>query len=342
MLECPGPGAVEAEELKLREGKIAVITGAGGQDAYFLSRGLARRGIRVVGVTRPGGGKPAAATNLRFFEKLVGIDLRDGIRVASLVAELAPDFILNFGAIAGSLTQQGEAPGLVQVNTGAVAAILEAMHVEQSSAIFLQASSSEVFAGGSMSPQGLDTPRVPRTIYGATKIASDSLVRIFRQNHGLACFSVVFYSHESPLRKPSYFSKRIVAQVLDVVEGKADRVTVHSPDAVRDWGYAGEYCEALIDRLLAGLSGDLVMGTGTYTTVRQFATLVCNEVGLDYADIAHEVPLQEGRAMEGVKVVADPGAPGFCLTDGVRFDVKRLVRLLVRYERRARGTARRI
>jgi len=317
--------------------RIAMITGAGGQDAYFLSRRLSRKGVKVVGVVRPGGGgESIPEARLRYFNELQEIDLRDTGRLRSLICGLSPDFILNFGAIAGSLTQQTDAQSLVQVNTGAVAAILEAMTAERSSATFLQASSSEVFAGGRIFPQGLGTPRSPRTIYGATKIASDSLVRIFRESHGLACYSVILYSHESPLRKASFFSKRIVSQVLDVVEGKARRVVVHSPDAVRDWGYAGEYCDAVADRLLKGLTGDLVLGTGVYTTVRQFAALVCSKVGLNYEDIVDEVPLQEGRAMEGVAVVADASAAGFCLADGVKFDVGRLVSLLVRCERRSR------
>jgi GDPmannose 4,6-dehydratase len=317
--------------------QTALVTGAGGQDAYYLSRRLARNGVRVVGVHAPN--RPdvwGQKARLRFFDELIELDLRDTARITQLVSVLKPDFILNFGASAGSLTQQEDPNRLLQVNTGAVAAFLDALRAERSSAVFLQASSSEVFAGGTVTPQGMDTPRVPRTIYGVTKIASDSLVRLYRENHALACYSLILYSHESPLRKASFFSKKIVAMALDVAEGKADRLLIHSPEAMRDWGYAGEYCNTVVDLLLDGRARDLIVGSGVRTTVRQFARLVCGEVGLNYEEVAHEAPLQEGRAADVVAVVADRDAPEFCFKSGVRFDVGRLVKLLVRCERRAR------
>lgn len=315
----------------------ALITGAAGQDAYFLSRRLARHGVHVVGVRRPGLLREQVPVwQLRFFDEMIELDLRDRAGVAGLLPSVKPDLVLNFGAVAGSLTQLDDPVGLLETNTSAVAAFLEAMRLERSRAVFVQASSSEVFAGGKVSPQSLETPRVPRTTYGITKVASDSLVRLYREVHGLSCYSVVLYSHESPLRRPSFFSKRIVAQALDVKEGKSERLLVHSPEAVRDWGYAGEYCAAIVDRMLDGTTGDLVLGSGVGTTVRDFAQLVCEEVGLEYGIVADEAPLQEGRVAEAIAVVADADAPGFYFSNRVRIDVRRLVRLLVRYERASR------
>lgn len=319
--------------------KRAIVTGALGQDGYYLSRSLKRNGVSsVIGIARPSArpGNDIDKSRLRNFDQVLDVDLRDTETLRRVVCEIQPHFILNFGAIAGSLTQQGSAEDLIDTNVRPVAAMLEAIKVSGAPTVFVQASSSEVFAGGFVSPQGLHTPRVSRTIYGMTKIAADNLIQVYRNHFGLKCYSVILFSHESPLRAATYFSKRLVADALDVVEGKRRTITVHSPDAIRDWGYAGEYCETVIRGMLAGGCGDVVIGTGTGSTVRSFAQIVCAELGLDYASCVIEKPLQAGRAAEGIEVVASPNSYRSCFPNGAKYNINRLVKLLLRCERKRR------
>jgi len=311
-----------------------VVTGAAGQDGYFLSKYLRRAGVlRVTGVVRPGTHAQVGSNRFRWFTDIEEADLADHSTLTAMVAALKPDWILNFGAIASSLTQQQDPLRLYSVNTLAPAAMLEAVRKYSPATLFVQASSSEVFAGGSISPQTLDTPRVPRTIYGATKIGADNLVSVFRNSFGINALSVILYSHESPLRHPHFFSRTIITNALNVLEGRQERIMVHSPDAVRDWGYAGEYCHLLVSRLIAGQYGDFILGSGVRATVRDFARAVCDQLHISYADRVDELPLQIGRVTESLDVIADlstynpwPGrAPGYGLP--------RLIEFLLRFEK---------
>lgn len=319
-----------------------LVTGAAGQDGYFLSKYLRRAGVRSVsGLVRPATDAHPGSGRFRWFTDIAEADLTDHAAIADLVAALKPDWLLNFGAVADSLSQQSDPQRLLAINIGAPAAMLEAIRRDARATLYVQASSSEVFAGGADSPQSLVSTRLPRTIYGATKIAADNLVSVYRHSFELDAMSVILFSHESPLRKQNFFSRTFIAQAMDVAEGRRARITVHSPDAVRDWGYAGEYCRMLVDRLIAGQRGDMLLGSGTRSTVRDFAKAVCAQLAISYGDLVDEQPLQQGRAAEKLAVVADLSDSNPWPFGAPHYDLTRLIELLIRcekHERRNRTT----
>jgi GDPmannose 4,6-dehydratase len=321
--------------------KLALVTGANGQDGYFLSKHLKRSGVgRVVGIVRPnenGSGAELENDNLRYFDEVIWINLKDHEKITSLIVELDPNYIFNFGAIAGSLDQQTNPEELFAVNLGAPRAMLECIRANELKCLFVQASSSEIFAGGETSPQDINTSKTPRTIYGVTKIAADNLVKVYRDVFGVNCYSVVLYSHESPLRSSLFFTKKIIASAMDIYEGKSKEAYIYSPDAVRDWGYAGDYCKEVVRAALAGNIKDQIIATGTKTTVKEFAQKVFSYLEINYDTHVKEISSSQGRAPEVLDVVAAESAIPQSFCNKVNLDVDGLVKLLIRFEKNARN-----
>lgn len=323
--------------------KIALVTGANGQDGYFLAKYLKRRGVgTVIGLVRPGTGKVCPMEkrkNLRYFDEIIELDLVNESKLEELITRLKPDFLFNFGAIAGSLTQQCAPQKLLTVNLSAVSTMLEVIKENKLQTTFIHASSSEIYAGGKVSPQGLDTPMVPRTIYGVTKVAADNLIKVYRESFGIKCYSVILFSHESPLRQKTFFTKRIICQALDIVEGITNKATVYSPTAVRDWGYAGDFCREIVEQALKGRHEDQIIATGVKTTVREFSQEVFRYLGLDYDTCVKEVSSLKGRASENIDVYASQMAVPVSFHGNSKLNVIKLIKLLIRFERNARNTA---
>ena len=321
--------------------KTALITGANGQDGYFLSKQLKRKNVgRIVGLVRPVSTEallqPFAKKNLQHFDEIIALDITSPSDFQEFIVNLDPDYLFNFAAIAGSLSQQDNAHSLIEVNIGVIATILDAVKNNALATIVIQASSSEVFAGGTESPQDIKSPRVPRTIYGATKIAADNLIRVYRDSFNIECYSVILYSHESPLRPNGFFTKRIVSQAFDLIEGKIDRLVVYAPDATRDWGYAGDYCKEIVKQALEGAVEDRIIATGVKTTVRSFSEQVCRCLQIDYQAYAQEELLMPGRAREVIDVYPKSSEIPVSFRHKKNMSIEQLVRLLIRCEKYAR------
>ena len=308
-----------------------IITGASGQDGYFLSKYFSRLNCRVVGTVRNSSSKYTGG-RFKYFDDLIHVDLQNSHQVSKLISDVRPTHILNMGAVANSWSQFVNPETILAVNLGAVVSMLETIKTLSLKTVFLQASSSEIFAGGARPPQSYCSRRIPRTIYGVSKIAADSVIDIYRKQFGINCYSAILFSHESPLRKEGFFSKRVVKQALDVVEGKSSTIQIYTPFAIRDWGYAGEYCKLLVDEILVGLGRNVILGSGRTTTVKEFTQCVCDALGLNYNDVVIENAMLPGRVVEDSVVVADSGCKYF-IGAAPKKDLKYLVNLLIRYER---------
>ena len=260
------------------------------------------------------------------------ISLNSHEEIKNYICEIRPSYIFNFGAIAGSLTQFENPKNLVDINSLSVLNILETIKIKNLNTKLIQASSSEVFVANHQYKQNINSPRKPRTIYGASKIFSDTLMDVYRTQFGIDCFSVVLFSHESPLRKDVFFSKKIVNQIFDFMNNKISKIKVYTPNAQRDWGYAGDYCKYIAKKALFGNKNDLLVGSGKPHTVKDFTTMALSYFNLDYNKVVEEVEMPSERASEDDYVFLDPSHIDKELNDSIKYDLEKLVKLLMRHK----------
>lgn len=313
--------------------KSVLITGAGGQDAYFLSRYLNRNSkIEIHGISNHDYSNNLGKGSLKFFDNFYKISLNNHKEIKDCICEVRPSYILNFGAVAGSLTQFEKPMSLVDINSLSVLNILETIKLESLNTKVIQASSSEVYVSNCENKQNINSLRKPRTIYGASKIFSDTLIDVYRTQFGIDCFSVVLFSHESPLRKDVFFSKKIINQIFDFMNNKISKIRVYTPNAIRDWGYAGDYCKYIVKKALEDNQKDLVIGSGKPHTVKDFTIMALSYFNLDYNEVVEEVEMPSVRASEEDYVYLDPDHIDEDLYENINFDLEKLVKLLIRHK----------
>jgi GDPmannose 4,6-dehydratase len=264
-----------------RNEKSALITGVTGQDGWYLAESLRDSGYTVTGTTH----RDEAAGSLRFGDhevQVLTLDLTDMSPIEDLIRTGQFDEVYNLAARASSAQLFDDVLATSEVNGVGVARILEAIKRHSPGTRFCQASSSEVFAGATSSPQDEATPRVPLNAYGAAKAFGDHLVGAYRSAYGLFACSAVLFSHESPRRSPHFVVRKITQAAALAAKGLADRVTLENLDSGRDWGYAPDYVEAM--KLMVGTEepSDYVIATGEYHTVQDVCETAFEHVGLDW------------------------------------------------------------
>ena len=258
----------------------ALITGITGQDGWYLAKRLLELGHEVVGTTHRADATSVEIDGTRL--PLIHLDLRDPARLAEVLRAQRPGAVYNLAARASSAQLFDDPLATAEVNGMAVARWLEAIRQESPTTRFCQASSSEIFAGVTSSPQDEATPRLPLSAYGAAKAYADHLVAAYRGTHALFACSAVLYSHESP-RRPSHFLVRKVARAAARIQrGLEQNVLVGDLDAARDWGYAADYVEAMRRMLEADEPRDYVVATGEVHTVKEVCEVAFAHVGLDW------------------------------------------------------------
>lgn len=312
--------------------KSVLITGAGGQDAYFTSRYIKRNtNYSLYGISNNDYSKYLGTESLKFFDYFEKLSLCQHEKLSQLINNINPTYIFNFGAVAGSLTQFSEPSKLIETNSLSILNILETLKSSKLKTKFIQASSSEIFASNNEFKQQISSLRKPRTIYGASKIFSDSLIEVYRKQYDVDCFSAILFSHESPLRKNDYFSKKLINQIFDYTEKKINKIKIYSPMAKRDWGYAGDYCTYIAKKALSDNKSDILVGSGVPHTVKDFAEEALSHFNLSYNDVVEEVDLPKNRASEESYVFLDPQSMDSYLTECIKYDLRKLVNLLIRH-----------
>ena len=307
-----------------------VITGAGGQDAYFISKHFKRRTrYKIIGLSNK---DIQNQPNIKYFDEILYLPLENFDEIAEFICINKPKFIFNFGAIAGSLTQFDDPQNLININSLSVLNILETLKKNRLQTKLIQASSSEIFANNDQFKQSLNSPRKPRTIYGTSKIFSDSLIEVYRSHFGVDCFSVILFSHESPLRKNIFFTKKLINQIFDFLDKKIPKIVIYSPKALRDWGYAGDYCNYIVKKALSDNQDDLIVGSGKAHTVKEFVEEALSYFNLNYNEVVEEVKSPKTRASEENYIFMNPEKMDDLLLDCVKYDFKRLIKLLIRHK----------
>jgi len=284
----------------------ALITGITGQDGSYLAELLLEKGYRVVGVVRRSSTTPyERIAHLVDRVELVSADLLDQTSLTDAVADCQPDEIYNLAAQSFVQTSWYQPVLTGEFTALGVTRMLEAMKKAAPRARFYQASSSEMFGKVLESPQRETTPFYPRSPYGVAKVYAHWITVNYRESFGLYAVSGILFNHESPRRGLEFVTRKVTDAVARIKFGQASEVRLGNLDARRDWGYAGDYVDAMWRMLQQGEPDDYVVGTGHTCSVRNLCETAFSYVGLDYRD--HVV--QDARFMRPAEVdllVADP------------------------------------
>ena len=286
--------------------KTALITGITGQDGSYLAEFLLEKGYRVVGIVRRSSTTPyERIAHLVDRVELLSADLLDQTSLVDVMASVKPDEIYNLAAqsfVATSWTQPvltGEFTGL------GVTRMLEAMKRAVPAARFYQASSSEMFGQVRETPQREDTPFYPRSPYGVAKAYGHWITVNYRESFGLYAVSGILFNHESPRRGLEFVTRKVTDAVARIKLGHATEVRLGNLESRRDWGYAGDYVDAMWRMLQRDEPGDYVIGTGHTWSVQQLCEAAFRHAGLDWHEHVKTDP-QFLRPAEVELLVADP------------------------------------
>jgi GDPmannose 4,6-dehydratase len=267
----------------------ALITGITGQDGSYLAELLLAKGYEVHGLIRR-----ASTFNTRRIEHLYVDphtadarlflhygDLTDGTRLVTLLSRVQPDEVYHLAAQSHVRVSFDE-PEFTGLTTGlGTTRLLEAIRTAGLSTRFYQASSSEMF-GATPPPQDEQTPFHPRSPYGAAKVYAYWVARNYREAYGLFAVNGILFNHESPRRGETFVTHKITRAVAAIAAGQQDYLYLGNLDAVRDWGYAPEYVEAMWRMLQVDQADDYVVATGTAYSVRDFVQFSFEHAGLDW------------------------------------------------------------
>jgi GDPmannose 4,6-dehydratase len=270
--------------------KKALITGITGQDGAYLSELLLGKGYEVHGVKRRASSfnteridhlyrDPHSAGN-RFF--LHYGDLTDTSNLARIIQEVQPDEIYNLGA-QSHVKVSFEVPEYTADTDGAgTLRLLEAIRILglEKKTRFYQASTSELYGKVQEIPQKETTPFYPRSPYAAAKLYAYWITVNYRESYGFYACNGILFNHESPIRGETFVTRKITMAAARIKLGLQDKLYMGNIGAKRDWGFAGDYVEAMWLMLQRDAADDYVIATGVTTTVRDFITMAFGELGM--------------------------------------------------------------
>lgn len=281
-------------------GKTALITGVTGQDGSYLAELLLDKGYTVHGLIRRSSSfnteridhiyQGPEEANRSFV--LHHADLSDGVALVNLLRDIQPDEVYNLGA-QSHVRVSFDAPLYTGDVTGlGTVRLLEAVRASGIDTRIYQASSSEMF-GASPPPQNEKTPFHPRSPYSVAKVYAYWATVNYREAYGMFATNGILFNHESPRRGETFVTRKITRGVARIKAGLQDRLHLGNLDAVRDWGYAPEYVEAMWRMLQCDTPDDYVVATGEGVSVRQFLEYAFEHAGLDWTEHVRYDPKYE-------------------------------------------------
>lgn len=265
--------------------KKAFITGISGQDGSYLAELLLELGYEVHGMLR--------RTSLPLLSRIEHIlprlklhqgDLVDLSSLIRIISSIRPDEVYNLAAQSFVHISWEQSTATANMTGLGVTNMLEAIKFVDKDIKFYQASSSEMFGKVQQTPQTEATPFYPRSPYGISKLYGHWMTVNFRESYNMYCCSGILYNHESPRRGYEFVTRKISSAVAKIKCGKQDRVHLGNLEALRDWGFAGDYVLAMWKMLQQDKPDDYVISTGKTTSVREFAKQAFACVDLNYED----------------------------------------------------------
>ena len=311
-------------------GPCALVTGIGGQDGSYLAELLVERGYDVVGIVRTG--PSAEYPNLaavRNRVRLVQADLLDEKALAGVLREHAPREVYNLASPSFVPVSWDRPVVTAEFAAVGVTSLLEAVRAVDPSIRLYQASSSEIFGDPVESPQTESTPLSPVTPYGVAKAYGHFIVHSYRRRYGLHASCGILYNHESPRRPVSFLPSKVAHAAAAISLGLESELSLGDMTAQRDWGYAGDYVEAMWRVLQEDEPADYIIATGVLHTVEELVALAFAHVGLEWRDhVRVDTSLLRGQA-ELHRLVGDASRARERLRWEPQVGFDRLVPLLV-------------
>jgi GDPmannose 4,6-dehydratase len=269
----------------------AVITGITGQDGSYLAECLLAKGYRVVGIVRR-----ASTEN---FERIASFrdrlelrqaDLLDQLSLIEVLKEVRPDEVYNLAAQSFVPTSWQQPVLTAEFDAVGVTRLLEAMRLVAPQARFYQASSSEMFGRVRETPQRETTPFHPRSPYGVAKVYGHYITVNYRESYGLFTCSGILFNHESARRGREFVTRKVSDGVARIKLGLAKELRLGNLAARRDWGFAGDYVQAMWLMLQQPEGDDYVVATGETHSVEELVDVAFRCVGLDWRQYVREDP----------------------------------------------------
>ena len=269
--------------------KKALITGITGQDGSYLTELLLEKGYEVFGIIRRSSVFGTGRIDHLYQDphnqpplKLIYGDLTDGGNLSSILNEIQPDEVYNLGAQSHVRVSFDQPIYTANVDALGTLRLLEALRMMKKPPRFYQASSSEMFGKVTETPQTEKTPFYPRSPYGCSKVYSFWQTVNYREAYELFACNGILFNHESPRRGETFVTRKITRAATRIKLGLQEKLYLGNLDAKRDWGYAGDYVEAMWRMLQQDRPDDYVVSTGETHSVREFLEAVFGYLDLDW------------------------------------------------------------
>lgn len=284
----------------------ALITGITGQDGSYLAELLLEKGYQVFGIVR--------RTSQQGYQRiehlldqleLLPADLLDQHSLTGVIQDTKPDEVYNLGAQSYVPTSWTQPVLTGEFTALGVTRILEAVRLAHPEARFYQASSSEMFGKVTETPQRESTPFHPRSPYGVAKVYGHWITVNYRESYGMYAVSGILFNHESPRRGIEFVTRKVTDGAARIKLGLAGELRLGNLDAQRDWGWAGDYVDAMWRMLQQPEPEDYVIGTGLTHSVRDLVEIAFTRVGLDWQSYVKQDP-KFIRPAEVDVLLADP------------------------------------
>jgi GDPmannose 4,6-dehydratase len=263
----------------------ALITGVTGQDGSYLAEFLLEKGYDVIGMVR--------RSSTLNFERVAHIqdritlvpgEMLDEMSIINVLKEWAPDEVYNLAAQSFVQTSFSQPVFTGEATALGVTRVLDAIRFVNPEIRFYQASSSEMFGKVAEVPQTELTPFHPRSPYGVAKVYGHWIAVNYRESYGLHASSGILFNHESPRRGLEFVTRKVTNAAARIAIGHERELRLGNLDAVRDWGFAGDYVRAMWQMLQQDTADDFVIATGETHSVRELCALAFSHVGLNWED----------------------------------------------------------
>ena len=273
----------------IRKVKKAFVTGITGQDGSYLAKLLLDKDYEVHGTIRRSSSinteridpliskfQPTKQLNLHYS------DLLDSASLYSLINTIKPDEVYNLAAQSHVSVSFKNPIFTTQTGTLGSVSILEAIKNSDKEIKFYQASSSEMFGGINEDKLSENSEFIPKSPYAASKVFAHNMTRLYRESYDLFCVNGILFNHESPLRGETFVTRKITRAVGRIKLGLQKQLTLGNLDAVRDWGYAGDFVEGMWMMMQQEKPSDWVLATGETHSVKEFAKIAFEHVDLNW------------------------------------------------------------
>jgi GDPmannose 4,6-dehydratase len=331
--------------------RVALITGITGQDGSYLAELLLRKGYDVHGIIRRSSSFNTGRIDHIYHDphdsgprlRLHYGDLTDANCLSRLMHDINPTEVYNLAAQSHVRVSFDQPVFTADVDATGVLKLLEAVRTHQEATgrgvRFYQASSSEMFGKVQEVPQRETTPFWPRSPYGCAKVFGHWITVNYRESYGLHASCGILFNHESPRRGETFVTRKITRAVGRIKLGLQRKLYLGNIDALRDWGFAGDYVEAMWLMLQQPNGDDYVVATEKMISVRQFCELAFGHVGLDYRDFI-EIDPRYFRPAEVEQLLGDATKARTVLGWKPRTTVEELARMMVEHDLRLAGQER--